>query len=418
MSQFLFYGAICLILLLNLLQTCNFASPIFLFGLLGLANSVGVINHSNPEAARAVFLTLCMSCAGTFLINRITDFSPRRELRCYQNLPLLHTRWKVGLVVWLIFVICLVAAVLIFRKGIPILANNVYEARIALRAGSGLLFRILKVFFPLLGMVLFSQFQLSKHMFKRIFYLGMILVLLIISFLSGDKLSIIMFGGPIIWLYFYLSRPNLRLLVLGLLVGLLLTIELTRLSHDTDLVGALDVLVYRVTVVQTVGLDYIFRSMQPARGEYLIRDLEFLAGSFGLAERPETIDVYLYRTIFGYSGFTVPPTLTGELYVNWGWWGVLLGSLLYGAALQLSYVLLLRSAKSVTTMSFVLYVQFMLLYMSQFATILMTFYFLGIGLLGFGVLYILLYVWVGLPRREMKIPSFSLSLKHCYGGNR
>ncbi|MEM2370843.1 MAG: O-antigen polymerase [Candidatus Bathyarchaeia archaeon] len=399
-----FYGAMFLVLLLSLVQSYNFASPLFLFSLLALTNLVGVINHSNLEAAWAVLLTAYMSYVGAFLVNLITGFSPKRELKHYKNLPLLHNSHKVTFITWLIFIIYIIAAMLIFsQKGIPIFSSNVYEARIAFRAGSGLLFRVLKVFSSLLGMILVSQIQLSKHLIKRMSYLGLILVLLIISFLSGDKLSIIMFAGPMMWLYVYLSRSQM-LLVFSVICIIILTVVLTQISHGVDWRGALEVLLYRGTSVQTVGLSEIFRAIRPTGGEYMRRDLQFLAGSFGLTERPETIDAYLYRTIFGYSGFTAPPTLTGELYVNWGWWGVVLGSLLYGVALQLSYIFLLRSRKSTITMTFLIYIQFMLLYMSQFATIIMTLYFLGIGLLGFSVIICLIYLWLGLPRGKVKLP--------------
>jgi oligosaccharide repeat unit polymerase len=416
MDTVLLYATMFFILVLNLAQTYNLLSPLLLFSLALFANLVGVINQSNPDVAWAVLLTACASCVGAFLINAITGFDAKREIKYYRSLPLFDNSRKVGFIVWFFFAIYLCAVVLIFRKGVPIFASNVYEARIALRAGSGLLFRILKVFSSLLGMVALLQLQLCRGVFTRMSLVGIILVLLGISFLSGDKMSAIMFAGPIIWVYFYLPSSRFRFLALGILVSILLTIWLTQISHDVDLSGALDVLLYRITIIHTVGLDYIFRAMQPTNGEYMGRDLQFLAGSFGLTERTETIDAYLYRTVFGYSGFTVPPTLTGELYINWGWGGIVLGSFLYGVALQLLYVLLLRSRKSVTTMILIIYCQFMLLYMSQFATIIMTFYFLGIGLLMFGMAYAWLYLWLGVPRGEMKLPTLGINLNRSYTG--
>jgi hypothetical protein len=362
-------------------------------------------------------------------VNLYLHFVPSFEVRRFRDQPWVeHTRFfrfRMCLTAVLIASITAIGASALFViQGIPLLGGgNVYLQKVSFGASFGYLNRLIVVFNPLLVIFVLLYWEYRRTRLASIAAFGWIGYTVVVGVLTGYR-SMLMFTG-ILLLMAYCNTQHLTRLRQGLLlftigsIGAAGALIITHIAHGVDLATSIRLLIQRFTVEQARSYDWLVNDLIPRRGffygETLLWDFRYLLGTLRLVDRPPYVfQVFLYSELFGSAanlGLGAPPGLPGELYANFGLPGLALGSFLYGACLQLVYILMIRASKDVLKVWLTIGIAFVLIYF-QAASIFQAVEMIGLSLLGFVSLYLFLFLVAGLPMGKLAVPSFRMQLVH------
>lgn len=326
-----------------------------------------------PVAFSSKILVMNLFCygvftigAGSYLANILINYLPKTNLLFYKNKDIKPGILPVKSIILsfysLLFFSIFLSIYYYNAVGISLFSDEVGYQRLVARhdvAGSYLFQRIFRVFLPILCM---SYYLLSFCKETRYFFHPFIFILLIIitsSFLvfTGMRGNLIIFLFFPFLVLFGMTSQKIKFSKLFLIFmvtffgGLLVTYLM---APDESIYGIFEVILKRLTSGASDGISYVVESDIPNNGFYYgktyANDVLSIFSKLGLnISNYQTYGEYLAKTILGenYNGEQAAVYVMGELYANFGMFGLLCGSLLLGIFLQFIYILAIRSKKTV-----------------------------------------------------------------------
>lgn len=386
--------ALCYRATRNLLSSSMFVLYIWFFILIGGINYCLVEGHLlTPIVVGFAALSFGL---GTKLATIFVGFKPKQELR---GVSAQQLSWGIiGKEIFKIAIVttmflALVAAFIILRNS-PLLSPGMLKTGL-IRPGQGPLVRLFRDGLPILA-VMWVLLAIKAGKPRSWIGAGLVIVITsVVLMLTGYK-------GFVLWFVVLLAvalgylKPHSRhvkltvgiLLVVGLIVGLTV-IYLTPSPGQGSFRDSLNSLWKRMTVEQTLGLDYVLYKLVPIHGFYYgetaiwdftwtISDLT--QGIIFPLPHPSLTN-HIANLIAGYkTHYAVTTMIMGDLYANWGLIGVIIGCILYGFILGILYTVILRMKKTIIFFPFWAYLSWIFVraastgapiafFLSQFASL-------------------------------------------------
>lgn len=264
---------------------------------------------------------------------------------------------------YLLLIIGTFAAVLFFARSgtIPLFAADKNEARVATMevSGNGYL-QFLMTVMNYYVMLKFASLYINKeNIFTRsekykiyIFFLYIFSVYLLTGSRRYSLFLIIYVTLIKNYLCKYIKLKNLILIVV-MLVTLTIAFEIFRESSSdtTQSVGL--ALAYKM-VVYISNFKNIYLSIPSEvpfqNGKTILMDFLTILPGKQIDYQTWIKDV----TGLSFKGFGAPPTIIGDLYLNWGWNGVFIGMFFIGTVLEFAYIFLVLH--KISTLKLVFYI--------------------------------------------------------------
>jgi hypothetical protein len=175
-----------------------------------------------------------------------------------------------------------------------------------------------------------------------------------------------------------------------------------------------------MTISQAMGADYIIHELVPRTGFFMgeIAWNEFkgiLAALRILPEYPTSFWVTLFKIMYGVNpraAFAMATTPIGDLYVDFGVPGIILGMFLFGAIAQLLYIKTLRYSKDYFILPVMVYLQYVLVVTHTNGSFFSIFSHYGISLIVIAVAILNLTLILSLPlgRIVVRLPKREVSI--------
>lgn len=240
-----------------------------------------------------------------------------------------------------LFCICILFSIsfflsclLFFFKGIPLFSANDNELRSSFGIGTYGLIRALGTWCPMACIFVFFISIINKK-YKIVSLTVIGLTILLLAFYS--------FKGNIVWLAMMIFLTNtiakkkiefVKGIFLFLSTGIvILSIFSVWLSVDSS--TALFYLIKRITQDQVDGLNYIIQKFIPLVGFYNGHHFsdEFTNTFFSIYK--DSFDIKLASYFYGKSvSWGIVQTLYGFLYIDYGFWGIIVGFLILGVLVR------------------------------------------------------------------------------------
>jgi len=349
----------------------------FLILIVWIFNFTGGIIISLTEAhyftAFLISLGVFSFGLGSYFCAAIMRFRPIKELENYRKKPITFTFSKsINLAVLLIsFFLTLILVILYFNYvGIPLFSKDVSTIRINTAAGKGLFIRAIDTFLPMLMLLSFMTVKGYKSkVFKFLFYI-ITATNIIVAIFVGTRGQVIMYTLLFVLLYsLTISRIRISKLVFLAISFLILALFLQMRYADwrnSPIWDHLRILFSRFTISQILGLDFIVYYLVPQSGFSLGK--VFLNDFKGFLYTLRVVDIYtppfwvtLFELMYGKDprgSFIMTTTPVGDLYLDFGIVGVVLGMFMLGNLSQMFYIHTLRSRKDWLLSTGLIYVQF------------------------------------------------------------
>ena len=322
---------------------------------------------ANSEVFYIMSLAALFFGIGAFIYNMLS-FSATKNLLLDYRIQKFEMSYRPGQAFILtIFLFCMFfvgASIFYFYSvGISLFGDEVGYDRLVNRhaiSGSYIYQRIFRVFLPIICLVYFCMgySESYKKYYKRIIFIFLVLIsflFLVFTGMRGNTLIFMFF--PFLVLFGYLPGGAssffliLRITVLTFISGMVVT----KLMYPELPLNELLLLIFaRLTTGATDGISYMVSIDVPINGFYLgetyINDLMSLFYKLGLtANEYSTYGSYLAQSMLGerYNNEQASIFFSGELYANFGYFGVIFGSFLIGALLQAIYLKTLKTKKDV-----------------------------------------------------------------------
>ena len=265
-----------------------------------------------------------------------------------------------------------------FRQvGISLFADNVGTARLDNRnaaSGSFLYQRVFRILFPLVilyfyGLWVIRTKSLSIQFIRisTIFFLIFLTLGTLFLAFTGMKANVFMFLLFPILIFHNLYIAKISIFRSILLVSVALAVLLYLIKKfipDGSLFDLLGFLLFRVGSGATDGLHYIIHTYEPRvglqLGSTIINDIQSLFGKLGIPVfSDQSLGQQIAKDLLGqrYNGEQAAVTLAGELYLNFGYLGLIIGSVAIGSLLQWIYVTSLKSKANFLRAIFLAYTQ-------------------------------------------------------------
>ena len=410
MTESLYLFGFVVSVILILWETKEKPLGIFLF--VTTAMSVQIIGifvfqsiFPSPTNVKALFL-FDLSALGIWIGIRIWKLSHNDKDLCQNRNPDATFSWLFPeSSLW--YVLFSIALILILSysfvgKFIPLLVSHSASAKVQFAMGRGIYMRLFKVFIPITAMLITAHMLTNKLSFlKKTAFVLLIGVLMIFSFSTAYK-AWPAFVLIFIFLLFYYTKKRVKTFYF---VGLTLLCVITALLvtyfiYGSNLSDTAFILSKRLTADQVLP---VIKSVEMVEKEgtkgglTFIWDLQYMLGTFRITERPPTVlAVYLFNRLYGKNPYsmTAPPGFVGEVFLNFGFLGLAVFSVLFGYIL-FSLHRTTSAAPRITRKIFYIYIMFIFFYTVFGGTIIASFEDLAIS----GALFLIVWItYCGLVR--------------------
>lgn len=272
----------------------------------------------------------------------------------------------------------LIPAFIILRNS-PLLNSEVTKTELV-RPGQGPLVRLYRDGLPILT-VMWILIAMKTNKFRSWFDAGLIIGITgLVLLLTGYKGFVLWFAVLLAIVFGYL-KPHVRqwkLMVITLLfIGLtaaLGVIYLTPSPGYHSFKRSLSYLWKRMTVEQTLGLDYVLYTLVPSygfyHGETMMWDFTWTVSDLTqgiIFPNPHpSLTNHIANLMIGHrSIYAVTTMIMGDLYANWGLLGVIIGCFLYGGILEALYLRTVKMKKSIVFFPFWAYLNWIFVQMAS-----------------------------------------------------
>jgi oligosaccharide repeat unit polymerase len=335
----------------------------------GETYSIGEIVLSGRAYDLLLAATLGVFCfsLGAFLTTALTGFRPKDELRAFRSKKWIDNLKGTPFYISIFILVSLsfsLAIIFFIKRGIPILAysdvlgsahffGEMGKARIDAQWGAGYFMQGIVYMLPFSAMFIFAKGFAEKSRFWTLLsvFIASVTILMMISLTSRGHFAIFLI--LIFLLQQLLSKKvnwNKGALYLLLFVVLFLGVSIFKMGYFLTITNAgqflsdaVEIFAYRLGIGtrQFHAILNIFPEPNPflLGNGYLWDIASFLPG-------PDIgFNAWIFSLIYPFSllGSTVNPLSVGELYANFGWVGIIIGSFLLGAFLQVLYIKFIRS---------------------------------------------------------------------------
>jgi len=351
---------------------------------------------------------------GAFLLVAIKRVRPSSERQIFSELPFcsifpLGKNYFISLIIVSLFSV-LLGAMYFYEVGIPLFTEWSSFRRTEAIAGRGLYIRSLFSFLPVAALSAFFYQKYrgtlaSKALMWLLLFISCLYIILYGS--RGGAIAYIMpfvFGQGVISTNKATYKAMILIIVL-LLAGLFLQYSYYGYSNLPLSKGIL-VFIGRLTAQQVEGLDYLVYNVVPQRGLYLgrihIMGFKGMLATFRIIpyEVAPVFGEILFRMKAGKevaTRFTLVTTTFGDLYADFGPFGIFVGMFIYGLITQYLYICMIRGCKDHFLLAFFCYLQYVILAIhigGDFFGVLAS---KGISLAIFLIIIFFLYVVLSLP---------------------
>jgi oligosaccharide repeat unit polymerase len=352
-------------------------SPNFLILIVWIFNFTGGIIISLTEAHYFTVFLISLGVfsfgLGSYFCTAIMRFKPIKELENYRKKPITFMFSKsINFAVLLIsFFLTLILAILYFHyAGIPLFSKDVSTIRINTAAGKGLFIRAIDTFLPVLMLLSFMGMKGYKSKGLKLLFCIITVTNIIAAIFIGTRGQVIMYVLLFILLYsLTISRIRISKLVFLVIFFLIFALFLQMRYADwrsSSIWVHLRILFSRFTVSQVLGLDFIVYYLVPqsgfSLGEVLLNDFKgFLYTLRVVNTYTPPFWVILFELMYGKNprgSFIMTTTPVGDLYLDFGMVGVVLGMFMLGNLSQMLYIYTLRSRKDWLLSTGLIYLQF------------------------------------------------------------
>jgi len=360
-----------------------FSPPMFVlyiwcFALIGGINYYIANQHSlTPIIAGLSAISLGL---GSRYVSIIANFRPKQEVRNISPQRLfvgLTNTTALNLALVLSLTLALVSAFIVLRRS-PLLIDTAKTELV--QPGMGPLARLFTAGLPILSIIWLLRATRMGNL------KGLITASLVII-MTMTTLMLTGFKGFVLWFWIFLIvtlgylKPRGRKVFLATVLGVILGVSsavVIAYLRPYPCQGSLRAAVFfvweRITIRETLGIDYILHELVPRHGFYygetMVWDLssqisELTQGVVFPNPHPSFTD-YVADLITGRRGPSNATTMIiGDLYANWGLLGVIAGCFLYGNVLEAIYLAIVRMKKSVISLPFWAYLSFIFIQMAS-----------------------------------------------------
>jgi len=371
-----------------------------------------------PRAAAVIAAGTLARAIGMLAGNRIFKFNPKRELARLRKAPLTSLFGSVPVGLYATgFVIVLATAVSVFYftvVGVPLLAEEVGTARMLAKTatGSWIVMRFIRLVIPVMIFICYMHWR-QKFSLSRYFRLaGLFMGVAFLLSATGFKGNVLMFlAVPGVILTGLISEKiSLRLMVsLGLAAVVAAFIVTGAMAQTTDFRVIFDLLWNRLALESYNGLIYIVYYLVPTQGfqggATFWSDFMSLLYKLHLVNAPvKNVAALIASTQLGryYLGEQAGVYVEGELYLNFGMTGVVLGGAIVGTFLQALYVFTVRIGKDAVLLPFLVMLQLGIMMSLGSPFIPMVIDYVVSTTLAF-LLLVFAYVFASVPFRQIKL---------------
>lgn len=350
--------------------------------------------------------------------NALFKFKPQKELADFRKSPMTSLFGSVptGLIAvgFLVLVIVGIALTYFGTVGIAVLAAEPGEARLLLKGAPGtwLVMRLIRQLMPILLFICYLHWRGRMNLPRAAILAALFLVTTLMLMAVGFKGNILMFLTVPAILLLTLVNPKLpiRWLLLTGAAAVLAAIMVSAAHvHSMDPRVIWDLLWDRLAYQSFDGLIFLTYYTVPVygyqHGATFWHDFMSLFYKLGLTDEPaQNIGAMVASQMAGqsYMGTQAATYFEGELYFNFGMWGVLLGGAVVGVLLQGLYVFALRLRKDAVLLPFVVLFQVGIL-MSLGSPFISMVVDNTASIIFFLALLLGVYVFASVPRREVKL---------------
>lgn len=311
---------------------------------------------------------------GALMANGFLKFMPRKEVSDFKEKPFASSFLSseiLNYTIWAGIILSIIAGVYYFKKtGIALFTDEVGYYRLIFRSNTegGFIFqRMIRAFLPILILIYFIKIRQGKGHKRYVILSGLILINALFLMFTGIRANLIafMFVPFLIFIGLTFKRIPYKLLVSAGLVALIgVMVMVSAMSEDTGLYSIANIIWLRATLSESAlnGINYIVYKVIPEQGlfngETYLMDIKSLLYKLGLIEdRTYNFSEYVASALTGdrYNNEYSANHLEGELYANWGFWGVVIGGFIAGTILQSLYIKTVRSRKDEVMMPFIAY---------------------------------------------------------------
>lgn len=304
---------------------------------------------------------------GAFAYNTASFASTKKLLINYRNQKF-EMSYRPGQafisIIFLLSVIFIGASIFYFYSvGISLFGDEVGFDRLVNRhavSGSYIYQRIFRVFLPIICLVYFCMgySESYKKYYKRLIFILLVLIsflFLVFTGMRGNTLIFMFF--PFLVLFGYLPSGTssflliLRITFVTFISGMIVS---KAMYPELPLSELLLLIFARVTTGATDGISYMVTIDVPINGFYFgetyFNDFMSLFSKLGLTfNEYMTYGSYLAQSMLGdrYNNEQASIFFSGELFANFGYPGVIVGSFIVGALLQAIYLKTLKTRKDV-----------------------------------------------------------------------
>lgn len=417
--------------------TRNILSPVFIIIGILVFNYIGglIIYFANGHIKTPLFISIGVLFygLGAIFIATCLHFKPAQELSGFRGRPFFSVfpnkrAFFASLVIVFLITVSLTAYYFII-VGIPVFSKDVPAFRLTEAEGRGIFIRAGDTFLPVIVLIAYVFNKTRKRLETKGFLFIVAIVGLVYIFFTGIRGLAIIYILPFIMLYGLICRKiNWKLMTAGMLIFLAAAIGFQDRYlgwEDLPLRDAVLLLGRRMTTVQAMGVDYIVYDIVPQSGFFMggIAWNEFngiLATIRIIPDFPKSFPVTVFEIMHGVDPkvrFAMATTSIGDLYVDFGVPGIVLGMFLLGVISQMLYIKTLRYCKDYFILPVMVYLQYLLVMTHHSRNFFNIFGFYGISLLVVTVAILSLQLILSLPlgRVIIRLPkkmNFKAYSKH------
>jgi hypothetical protein len=253
-----------------------------------------------------------------------------------------------------------------YKVGISLFADEVGSARLENRhavSGSYVYQRLFRVFLPILCLI-YYLFKFNKQLapyYKNIYFIILMITVVFLLSATGLRGNIILFlFTPFVIIFGLLSdKLELKLIIKLFFLALAMGLFITHLMYGTsNIFIIIDLMIKRLTVFATDGIEYMLLLDVPANGHYylslyfndilsIFSKLHLISGDF------QNYSAYMASEMLGdrYNGEAAAVYYMGELYAAGGYFFVIFGSMLYGVLIQYFYIKTILGKKTIVRLA-------------------------------------------------------------------
>lgn len=358
-------------------------------------------------------LSIFFLALGVFLANRVKKFSPKKELlemrkRKISSLFRVSSPFSFALFS-LILLNVLLVGYLFLKSGIPLFATSAEIAKvdIVFDGGNWMLVRCLRIFLPILLLILFLYVLAVKKWLAKIGFILLLFLMVVIYLFYGYKgyfLSYIVI--PILFLWAIVRKIRFKEIILLTVLALFVAVPLVgKMLNTVNIAEISSFAFHRYTTLSAEGVDYIVNDLVKDRGvfkgETFVMDMKGLLHKAGVSQGEVlNFNAFLVKDKTGSNPqgrVQIASTLFGEFYANFGLIGSLLGVFIAGFFLQLLYLKSVRSSKDILFLP--LFIFFQIAFLSAINTGHTLITLIDMGICAVFILFLLLvfYIFFKLP---------------------